>query len=153
MTAKRCASLVVLIFTLALLACSPIIVNATTYYNYTYCDKNIYTYRVNKPQKYSRCNAVPGWTGTTTTAKGSELGYDTSYKEATYKEYKESNGNFYVLYSDRATGRGEVVKTNVHHSVDSEAVKRIHTTNIHWASNKSSSVIERITVTVEKAAS
>ena len=148
MYTKRCISVFILILSVAMLSVSPLIVDAASY-SYTY-SKNVFTYQVNIPKKYSRNNAATGWTGTTTTSNGSSSGYDGSYKKAIYREYKDVNGHYVQTYYNNGIGTRKIVKSDYFHTVASTAVRREHITELHKGSNSSSSIVEKITITVNK---
>lgn len=145
---KRFLSVFILIMFVSILSVSPLIVEAASYTHNYY--ENVFTYKVNVPKKYSRNNAAKGWTGTTTTSTGSSYGYDVSYKEAEYREYKDVKGKYVQTFCSCKGDDEEIVKTDIRHEVATTAVKREHVTKIHRGSNSSSSVVEKITINVIK---
>lgn len=148
MVMKRLVAGIASALLIGALSISPLIANAA---NYPYTrTANVFTYKENCAKTYSRNNASTGWTGIAPTSYGSSVGYDVSYKEVSYQEFKDYNGWYQLTYKNVNSGTNKVVTTNTNHKIATTTVKRLHTTKMHYGSNSDSKVVEQITIEVVK---
>ncbi len=90
---------------------------------------------------YSKMYAAPGYTGVCATKEG----YEGSYKEAYYYEYRNPSDSVYVLYraySDE--GCDDVVISNTKKSVGDKVAERFQVGYIHLTSEKGSNYKDRL---------
>lgn len=116
-----------------------------------YHNENVSIFTDQRDVGYMKHTAWNGWTGTAPSPSGYTNGYDTSYKVASYSEYKDSIGNLVIIYdSGYVGGTSNVVKTNIYRTVSSECVKRHHFSCIHIGSNPDSTIMNSTTTNVFK---
>ena len=146
MIKKRIIALAMTISTIGTMVVTPLYVSAQTYY------ANVSTFTTYWDGLYMTHRAKKGWTETCPTATGVSYGYDTSYKEAEYREYDYINGNYTIHYQTGVIGgTAYTVSTkSVHSYVSGATAKRVHISRMHKTSSSSSNVVESNSTVVIK---
>lgn len=108
-------------------------------------NKDVQTFNARYCGSYANHYAYTQYTGISAT----KAGYEDSYKEVQYIQYKENNGSYYRLDGDDKADTSKTLLTDGI-AVSGAVARRTHISKIHYTSESSSSVRETFNAFITK---